>query len=88
MIKPSKKYYSNFLKEETSPIFSKEFKSVIFNEKLSYGSRIYLCQLMTIPIHSEFSDRKVGRKLGVTGHQIAKWKKEIEKNNVVPIFEQ
>jgi len=81
-----KQYYSNFLREATKAEFSAFFKDILFREKLSYGCRVYLLSLTTIPVTSEYSDRKHGRKLGVQGKQIAKWRKEARANHTEPHF--
>ena len=75
-------YTPNFLKQETSTAFADFFKSILFKGKLSYGCRVFLLSLATLPIASEYSDRKHGRRFGISGKQIHLWRKEAEKNHV------
>jgi hypothetical protein len=78
----TKKYYSNFLREETKTIFADAFKAIIFNKHLSYGCRLFLLSLATVPVKSKYTNRQLGDKLGVVGHQIARWRSEAKRNKV------
>lgn len=81
-----KKYHSNFLKEETTAKFADFYKQVLLAPRLSAGCRRFLFSLATIPFTSEYSDRKLGRKLGVDGKAIRRWRKEAVSASVEVCF--
>jgi len=81
-----KKYYSSFLKEEATPEFGETFKDLVFRNDLSYGTRIFLISLMSVPRTSEYSNRKLGKRLNVAGKQIRLWRQEAEIKKVQVSF--
>jgi len=78
MTTPKKRYQASFLKEETSKIFSQFFRQKVFNDKLSFGCRIWLLSTATFGHKKPPKVSKQAKKLGVLPGQIYRWQGEAQ----------
>jgi len=71
-----------YLKKFTKHRFQQVFKRVLWDQKLSYGAKIYAFALLTVPPQTKVKFKKMAYKLRTDPSQISRWKKQLEEANI------
>lgn len=61
-------------------------RAILFHRKLSWGAKCLAMVLLNTPVGSPFITKKIARKMHSSTPQVSRWKRQLERSNMIIRF--